>query len=189
MKYENKTNGNRTNSDKKEVVTYTDYNIFNGKVRLIRNGQAPLILDRDEAIDMAKSQGMNLVQIAYNKNDNPHSICKIMDYSKFKYDQKKKDKEAKRKQKAAIADTKEIKFSIRIEDGDKKTKLQKIKEILDGGDKVKITINLLRREMERSDYAKMTMREILVALENCAEMDVAPTFVGNLLSCVLRKKK
>lgn len=185
---ENIKNNNK-NNPKREVV-YTDYNIFNGKVRLVGEGGQPIIIDRDDAIDIAKSRGMNLVQIAYNKQDNPRSICKIIDYSKFKYEQKKKEKESKKRQKAMVAEVKEIKFSIRIDEGDKETKINKIKEILDDGDKVKLTIHLLRRELaDHPEFAKETMRNILIELDDYAEMDVGPSFTGSNLSCVLKKKK
>lgn len=186
----NNNNNNNTNagSQKKESVTYTDYAIFNGKVRVVESGKPPVVMERDDAIDLAKSRGMNLVQIAYNKNDFPHSVCKIMDYSKFKYEQKKKEKEAKKRQKASIVEVKEIKFSIRIDDGDKMTKIHKIKELLADGDKVKLTIRLMKREMDRLDFARDTMKSVLSELNDIAELDQNPTFIGNQLSCVIRKK-
>ena len=173
---------------KSEPVTYTDYNIFGGKVRLVGESGGPIVIDRDEAIEIAKKRRTNLVQIAYNKGNSPKSVCKIMDYSKFKYEQKKKEKEAKKKQREMASEIKEIKFSIRIDDGDKNTKLHKIREILDDGDKVKITIKLLRREMERPEFAKNTMLDILSCLDDVAELDQSPSFVGNIISCVIRKK-
>jgi translation initiation factor IF-3 len=187
-KYDNRNN-TTNNNRKKEVVTYTDYNIFNGKVKVVGEGPEPRIMFRDEAIELAKSRGMNLVQVAYNKSDFPHSICKILDYSKFKYEQKKREKEAKKRQKANIAEVKEIKFSIRIDDGDKHTKVNKVKELLAEGDKVKLSIKLLRREMDRMDFARDTMRSILVELEGSAEMDTPPELVGNVMSCIVRGKK
>ena len=184
-------NNNNTNTNKdfkKEVKIYTDYSIFNGNVRLIREGKPPIVIDRDSAIEMAHELGMNLVQIAYNKNDNPKSVCKIMNYSKFKYEQKKKEKEAKRKQRESIAEIKEIKFSIRIDDGDRNTKINKIKELLEDGDKVKLTIRLLRSEMNKLEMARDIMNGILIELDGISELDKTPSFIGNTLSCTLRRK-
>ena len=88
----NKYENNRPKQPKKEYKTYTDYEIFQGKIRLVEDGQQPRIIERDAAIEIAKSQGKNLVQIAYNKNDFPHAVCKIIDYGKFKYEQQKREK-------------------------------------------------------------------------------------------------
>lgn len=185
----NTQNNKNENSQKREPVTYTDYNIFRGNVRLVGEGSAPIVIDRDAAIEIAKERGMNLVQIAYNKNENPRSICKIMDYSKFKYEQKKREKENKRRQREAMAEVKEIKFSIRIEDGDMHTKMNKVRELLSEGDKVRLTIRLMKREMSRIDYAKETMNNILRNISDCAEIDQSPVLSGNNFSCTIRSKK
>lgn len=181
---QNRNNGSRN----VEFRTYTDYNIFAGNIRLVLEGKPPIVINRDKAIEMAKELGMNLVQIAYNKNDNPKSVCKIMDYSKFKYEQKKKEKEARKKQREALSEIKEIKFSIRIDDGDKDVKIAKIREILSEGDKVKITIRLLHREMDKKEFAKNVMRSILDEFTGFAELDQMPSFVGNMLSCTIRRR-
>ena len=187
MNTNNKQNRN-DGSHKREPRTYTDYSIFAGNVRLVLEGKPPIVIDRDKAITMARERGMNLVQIAYNKDNNPRSVCKIMDYSRFKYEQKKKDKEARRRQREALSEIKEIKFSIRIDDGDKDVKIAKIREILSEGDKVKITIRLLRREMEKREFAKNVMRSILDEFTGFAELDQMPSFVGNTLSCTIRRR-
>jgi len=181
----NERNGS---SRRREPVTYTDYSIFRGNVLVVGDGK-PRVMDRDEAIELAKSMGMNLVQIAYHKNENPRSVCKIMDYSKFRYEQKKREKEEKRRRRESAEDVKEIKFSIRIDDGDKRTKISKVKEILADGDKVKLSIRLLRREMQRPEMAKDTMMGILAELEGLAELDQPPVFAGNTLSCTVRRRK
>jgi translation initiation factor IF-3 len=183
---ENNKNGN---SQKREAVTYTDYSIFKGNVRLVGEGPQPIVIDRDAAIEMAKKRGMNLVQIAYNKNDFPRSVCKIMDYSRFKYEQKKREKEMKKKQREATAEIKEIKFSIRIDEGDLNTKINKIRELLEDGDKVKLTIRMSRREMQRTDLARDTLGSVLKKIADVTEMDQHPSLVGNLLYCVVRKRK
>ena len=185
----NNQNNKNGNSQKREAVTYTDYNIFRGNVRLVGEGSQPIVIDRDDAIEMAKERGMNLVQIAYDKNSNPRSTCKIMDYSKFKYEQKKREKENKKRQREAMVEVKEIKFSIRIDDGDMHTKLNKVRELLSDGDKVKLTIRLSRREMSRTDLAKETLDHILSELSDCSEIDQSPVLAGNNFSCTIRRKK
>ena len=104
---------NENRKDKKKPL-YLDYNIFQGKVKLVQENGKTVVIERDSAIDMAKSQGKNLMQVGYNKSEFPHSICKIVDYGKFLYDQKKKEKERAKKAREANAEAKEIYFSIRI---------------------------------------------------------------------------
>lgn len=186
----NKYEENKPKQAKKEYKTYTDYEIFQGKIRLVEDGKQPRVIERDDAIDLAKSQGKNLVQIAYNKNDFPHAVCKIIDYSKFRYEQQKREKEAKKAARAAQVDVKEVCFSIRIDQGDKNTKISHIKAFLsDGKTKVKITVKLARREMHLSYMAKDLMREIMTQLEGLALLDSNPTFSGNIMSCVIRPAK
>ena len=179
----------RNQRDGKKPVTYYDYGIFNGKVKLVGDDGKISVMERDDAILLAKTKGMNLVQVAYNKNDYPRSVCKITDFSKFKYEQKKREKDLRRKQRESVSELKEIKFSIRIDDGDENTKISKIREILDDGDKVKISIRLIRREMQRKDFAKDPMCSILSELEGAIDIDQLPSFAGNIFSCVVRKRK
>lgn len=182
-------NNNSNNQNKKEHKMYVDYNIFQGKIRLILEGKSPIVIDRDDAIEMSRAENKNLVQIAYNKNDFPHAVCKILDYSKFKYDQKKKDKAAKKAARAAEADIKEIIFSIRIDNGDKNTKIDHIRKFLaEKNTKVKISIKLTRREMNLLGMAKDLMREILDNFTDIAELDSNPTFSSGIMSCMIRSK-
>ena len=175
---------------KREIKTYVDYDIFRGKVRLVQDGQAPMVIDRDAAIELAKSEGKNLVQIAYNKNDFPHAVCKIIDYGKFKYEQQKREKAAKKAARAAVADVKEVCFSIRIDDGDFNTKVSHIKEFLsDKKTKVKIVVKLSRREMSLVEMAKDLMKKVLSQCEGIATLDSNPTFNGGIMTCTIRPSK
>lgn len=174
---------------KQERKLFKNYEIFQGKVRLIEDGKQPVVIERDEAIEIARSRGMDLVQIAYNKNDFPHAVTKILDYSKHMYEKKKKEKLAKKQARANEVNVKEICFSIRIDDGDMKTKVAHIREFLEAGDKVKIIVKLLRREMHLKSFATDTMKTVLSKIDDIAELDAAPNATGNILTCVVRKKK
>lgn len=186
---ENITEKNK-NNNKKEYSVYIDYSIFNGKIRLIREGCPPVVMNRDEAIELAKAEGMNLVQVGYNKNDTVKPICKIINYGKFKYEQQKKEKEAKRKAKIANAEAKEVVFSIRIDTGDKNTKINHIKKfIVEDKMRVKISIKLSKREMNLLGMAKDLMHEILNNFDNIAELDINPSFNSGIMSCVIKPKK
>lgn len=179
---------NENRKDKKKPV-YLDYNIFQGKVKLVQENGKTVVIERDSAIDMAKSQGKNLMQVGYNKSEFPHSICKIVDYGKFLYDQKKKEKERAKKAREANAEAKEIYFSIRIDSGDFNTKVAHVKKFLEEGEKVNVCVKLLRREMNLLGMAKDMMYQILSNLNDIAEMDSNPSFSGGIMSCVLRRKK
>jgi len=181
-KNENNRNGNR-----RERQIYKDYDIFPGKIRLIRNDGTSVIVDRDEAILMAKESGMNLVQVAYNKTNDPRSTCKIYDFSKAKYEQKKRDKEAAKKSRIANAEAKEVVFTIRIDDGDYNHKISQIRDFLIKDLlKVKITIKLTKREMFNTKHMAVDLiKKILTNFDGIAVLDNTSDN-GRLLGCTLR---
>lgn len=183
-------NMTENNTEKNEHKTYVNYDIFPGKIRLITKEGKSIVLDRDTAIDMAKKDRMDLVQVGYNKNSSPKSVCKIISYSKMKYEQKKREKEEKRKAKLANAEAKEVIFSIRIDVGDKNTKINHIRKfIIDDNMKVKISIKLSKREMNLLGMAKDLMYDILSNIEDIAELDSNPSFMSGIMSCTIRRKK
>ena len=165
-----------------------DYAIKSGKVRVV-DGDQTRIMSKDDAIAEAKSQGKNLVQIAFNPSVFPGSICKILDYAKFKYDQKKKQKEQNKKLRASRADLKELSFTIRIDEGDKQTKIKHAKEFLEEGDNVKLSIFMTKREMAKLDFAKNLLAEILKEFNGIAKIDKAPSLDGRNWSCIISKIK
>lgn len=158
--------------------------IKSSKVRVVDENGGVTIMTRDDAINEAKNRSMNLVQIAFNKELYPGSICKIFDYAKFKYDQKKKQKEQNRKARAARADLKELSFTIRIDDGDRKTKIKHAKEFLAEGDNVKLSIFMTKREMMRLDFAKTLLTEILNEFTN-VKLDKPPHLDGRNWTCIV----
>ena len=164
-----------------------DYAIKSSKVRLVGSDGQTIILSKDDAIAKAKDEGKNLVQIAYNPSVFPGSICKIIDYAKFKYDEKKRQKEQMKKLRANRSELKEIKFTIRTDENDKNIKIAHIKEFLAKGDLVKVTIFMTKREMSRLDYAKSVMKDIIMHFEGIAKIDGKPTLEGRSMSCILKK--
>ena len=164
-----------------------DYAIRSTKVRLVNQDGTTDILFKDDAIARAKAQHMNLVQIACNPSVFPGSICKIIDYAKFKYDEKKRQKEQMKKARAQRADVKEVKFTIRIDDNDKNIKVQHIREFLAEGNAVKVSVVLSKREMSRLDYAKNMMKSVLSCFDGVAKMEGAPSLEGRVMSCTLKK--
>ena len=164
-----------------------DYAIKSNKVRIVNPNGSTDIMNKDDAIAKAKEQHMNLVQIAFNPSIYPGSICKIIDYAKFKYDEKKKQKEMQKKARANRVETKEIKFTIRTDDNDKTIKVKHIHEFLEDGDLVKITIVMSKKELSRLDYAKDVMKSILSNFDGFAKIEGTPSLEGRQLSCTLKK--
>ena len=165
----------------------TDFTIRSNRVRVINPNGSTDIMNRDDAIELAHSKNMNLVQIAYNPSINPGSICKIIDYSKFKYEEKKRKKEQQKKARANKADIKEINFTIRIDDNDRRIKINHAKEFILDGDMVKLTIVLAKREMNRFEYARQLMKDILAEFDGIAKLEGKPSFEGRFLSCTIKK--
>ena len=167
---------------------YKDYDIFPGKVRLVREGQQPIVIDRDAAIDLARQEGKNLVQIAYSKNDFPKTVCKILDYGKHLYEQKQREKQAKKQARANAAELKSLQFSLTTDEGDKSRIISHAKEFLAAGNKVKLSIKFRnRREMANINMAKDLMKAILGNFDGLAVLDSSPSLSGRELACILRK--
>lgn len=120
----------------------------------------------EQALNLAVSQGYDLVEIAPNGNP---PVCKIMDYSKYKYEQTRKLKEAKKNQKQVVI--KEIKVSARIDDHDLDTKLNQAMKFLEKENKVKITLVLFGREKMHSSLGVATLDEIAEKFSEKAEVE------------------
>ena len=185
-KYENNRNGNR-----RERQIYKDYDIFPGKIRLIRTDGTSVVIDRDDAILMAKESGMNLVQVNYCKTSEPRSTCKIYDFSKAKYEQKKRDREFAKRSRIANAEAKEVVFTIRIDDGDYSHKISQIRNFLvEDHLKVKITVKLTKREMFNTKYMAVDLiKRILANFDGIAVIDNKPSDSGRLISCTIRPSR
>lgn len=142
-----------------------------------------------DAIADAESQGLDLVQIAYDKQ-NHRAVCKIIDYGKFKYEQLKRAKDAKRQARANAVDIKQVQFSITTEDADKERLIAQAKDFLAEGDKVRLVIRFRnRRESQKLDYANAVMKDLLSNFDGVAVLDSSPAVSGRELSCMLRGQK
>ena len=114
-----------------------------------------------EALSLAEKSNLDLVKIAPGAN--PH-VCKIMDYGKFRFEQAKREKEAKKNQK--VMDIKEVRLSLNIDTGDFNTKVNHALRFLRDGDKVKVSIRFRGREMAHAENGKVIMQRFA---EACAE--------------------
>ena len=144
------------------------------EVRVIgADGEQLGILQRNEAIALAKEAGMDLVEVA-STSEPP--VCRIMDYGKFKYDQAIKAKQARKKQ--TKVEIKEMKFRPKIDVGDYTTKKKHVLRFLAGGAKVKITIMFRGREMAHPEQGLSILERLADDLKDVAVIENAPKMEG-----------
>ena len=139
------------------------------------------ILNTNEAISMAKNQGLDLIEIAPNANP---PVCKIMDMGKYKYDAQKKANLAKKKQK--IVSLKEIKMRPVTETHDYEFKVKNAKKFISKGDKVKFTIKFKGREMQHLDIGKNLMNRIIDDTKDIAKVETQPKFEGKQMTMIIQ---
>ena len=138
------------------------------------------VVTLDEALRQAKELGLDLVEISPNAEP---PVCKILDFSRYKYDAKKKLQETKKKQKKTVL--KEMKFKVNIGQGDFDVKLRKIKEFLEEGDKVKISLWFKGREIIHREKGNELFAKIIANLESVAKIDSAPKKEGKQIIMVV----
>lgn len=184
---ENTDSNKQRNSRSNRAMTMTNYSIHSQMIRLIEDGAMPKVILRDDGIDYAKSRGLDLVQISYDKNAHI-PVCKVLDYGKYKYEQSKREKDAKKQARANAVDVKTIQFSITTDDNDRDRLIAQAKSFLSKGDKVKLAIRFRnRRESANLSYAKDVMKSILNQFNALAVLDSNPALSGRELACVIRR--
>lgn len=145
-------------------------------------------MDTDDALRIADDRGYDLVCVAPNAKT---PVCKLMDYSKFRYDQIKKAKEAKKNQK--VISVKEVRISPTIDTNDYETKLRAARKFITGGDKVKVSCRFKGRMIEQANNTKGLFIKFATGLEDIAKVDQQPTLDGRnmnmMLSPIVIKKK
>ncbi len=155
------------------------------EVRVVgANGEQLGILSRNEALDAAYAQGLDLYCVAAGANP---PVCKILDYGKYKFDQKKKAREAKKNQQAM--ELKGLRLSPVIDTHDFETKLKQVSKWLEHGDKVKIDMRFRGRMITRQDVGKEVMDKFIASLSEVAIVEKKPNLEGNIMSVVLSPKK
>lgn len=133
-----------------------------------------------DAMSQAEAAGLDLVEISPTAEP---PVCKILDFSRFKYDAKKKKQEAKKKQKKTAL--KEMKFKVNIGQGDFDVKLNKIKKFLEDGDKVKVSLWFKGREIVHKDKGQEIFNKIIESLGELAKLDMEPRMEGKQIIMVL----
>jgi translation initiation factor IF-3 len=162
-----------------------DYNIRFPKIRVIDTDGAQLgIMTPREANKLAEERELNLVLLS-DKADPP--VCRIMDYGKYKFEQDKKAREAKKKQ--HTSEVKEVKMRYKIEEHDYNVRINQAERFLKAGDKVKATITFRGREVQHSDLAEELLKRMADDLKDLAEVQQAPKKEGRNMMMFLAPKK
>ena len=137
-------------------------------------------LSTQEAINIAKQEGLDLIEISPNANP---PVCKIIDIGKYKYDQQKKAHKAKKKQK--IMNLKEIKLRPVTEIHDYNFKIKNAQRFLTKGDKVKFTVQFRGREMQHTDLGYDLMKRITDDTASLGKIEVKPKFEGRQIIMII----
>ncbi len=174
---------------KGEGKTISDYfineQIRDREVRVIgEDGQQLGVMSCRDAMKLAEEAGVDLVKIAPTAKP---PVCRIVDYGKFRYEQTRKEKDAKKKQKTT--EVKELRLSPNIDTNDLNTKVNAARKFLSKGDKVKITLRFRGREMAHMNNSKHILDDFAQALADIAVIDRAPKVEGRSMTMFLTQKR
>ena len=155
------------------------------EVRLIgEDGEQLGVMSAKEAMKLAQEADLDLVKIAPTAKP---PVCKIVDYGKFRYEQARKEKDAKKKQK--VTDVKEIRLTPNIDVNDLNTKANQARKFLTKGDKVKVALRFRGREMAHMASSKEILDTFFAKLEDVAVVEKPAKLEGRSLSMVLTEKR
>ena len=155
------------------------------EVRVIgEDGEQLGIMSSREAMRLAEEAGVDLVKIAPTAKP---PVCKLVDYGKFKYEQTRKEKEAKKKQK--VIDVKEVRLSPNIDVNDLNTKVGAARKFIEKGNKVKVTLRFRGREMAHMQASRHILDDFAKKLEDIAVVDKPAKVEGRSLMMFLTEKR
>ena len=170
------------------MPTITDL-MINGQIRdkeirlISDTGEQLGIMSSRDAQKLADDKSLDLVKISPQAKP---PVCKIMDYSKYKFDLAKKEKEAKKKQK--VVETKEVRLSPNIDTHDVETKVKNAVKFLKAGNKVKVSIRIRGREMTRQDAAIEIMKDFAEMVSEFGQVEKAPKMEARTMAMFLGPK-
>ncbi|MBO8171833.1 MAG: translation initiation factor IF-3 [Bacillaceae bacterium] len=154
------------------------------EVRLIDvDGNQVGVVPTKEALNRAKDANLDLVVVAPQAKP---PVCRIMDYGKFKYEQSKKEKEARKKQK--VIHVKEVRLSPNIEEHDLQTKLRNVRKFLNQGDKVKLTIRFRGRQITHSEIGQEILEKMSKEVEDISVVERKAKMEGRNMIMILGPK-
>ncbi|MGV7930349.1 MAG: translation initiation factor IF-3 [Spirochaetota bacterium] len=173
--------GRRFRIDKSDIKRYRiNDQIREPMVRLVGEEGGPKVVPTEEAMAIAKTKEMDLVEIS---PDQDPPVVKIIDFSKFRFEQIKKAKEAKKKQK--VIHVKEIKFRPSIDSHDYQHKVNHARDFLEKGDKVKFTLMFRGREIVHNELGFKVMDNIQKDLEQCALVEKKASIEGRNITMIM----
>lgn len=153
------------------------------EVRLIdENGEVVGLMSSMQANQIARERNLDLVEVS------PMAVppvCRLMDYGRFKYEQQKKENEARKRQKTS--ELKEIRMRPKTDDHDMAVKARKVEEFLGEGDKVKVAVVFRGREMAHPDLGRRLLDQMIVDLKNVAAVERPPMLEGRMMSMILTR--
>lgn len=147
------------------------------------SGQQIGIVPVKDALQRARENGLDLVEVA---PDSRPPVCRIMDFGKYKYEQSKKEKQAKKK--AHSFQMKEMRYRPKIDEHDYQFKTRHVREFLMSGSKVRAFVMFRGREMTRIEYGKQILERLSEEIKDIAVIDMAPKMEGRSMSMVLSPK-
>lgn len=165
----------------KKVGPRTNTDITAEEVRVVgADGEMAGVMSVAEGIKLAEESGLDLVELSPNAKP---PVCKIIDYSKYKYEQQKKASEARKRQKTV--DVKEVKIRPGIEDHDYQVKMRNARKFLSNGDKVKVTMRFRGREMAHQQIGFDLLKRMIEELSDVGKVDLHPKMEGRQIIMVL----
>ena len=151
------------------------------EVRLISaDGRQAGVVSTNQAMELARENGLDLVEVSPMARP---PVCKILDYGKYKFEQEKRIKESKRKQK--LGKLKEIRMQPKIETHDLQFKARQVRQFLEEGNKVKVTIRFRGRELAHTEIGRDVLGRILEILVDAAVLERRPQMEGRFMSMFL----
>ena len=174
------------------IITKERENLVNEQIRCKEmmvigpNGEQLGLKSRQDALTLANYAGFDLVLMSENSNP---PVCKIMDYNKFKYEKKKKAKDALKKQRETIVDTKEFRLSVTIDIHDFDTRVKNARKNLEKGSKIKASIRFKGRQIAHPELAKDVLYKFRDELSDIADVEIEPKLEGRSMFMQLTPKK
>ena len=154
------------------------------EVRLVGGeGEETVIIPLKDALQHAIDKGLDLVEVSPNAKP---PVCRVMDYGKYRFDQIKREKEAKKNQR--ITQVKEVKFRPNIEEHDFETKIKNAERFLKDGDKVKVTVMFRGREITHQDLGKVLCDRAIERLTDIAVVERNPKVEGKNMTLIFAPK-
>jgi translation initiation factor IF-3 len=176
----------KPNSNTQKQTHRINQNIRVAQVRLVGDNVEAGIYNSYDALKLAKELTLDLVEISPNASP---PVCRVVDYNKFLYEIKVREKEQAKKQRESNKELKEMRFTANTDEGDVETKKKKIIEFLKKGHKVKLYITFKGREITHSDRGQILLLKLTTEVEEFGKAEYLPKMEGKNMHMILAPKK